>query len=120
MDISQNEFFKPVIGITLGDAAGIGAEVVCKAVAAGLEKNSIPVIIDNECSLLRGMQRSRVSFPYRVIRSIGEAGNAGPIPLLPLGHIGGRVPAPGLLSPENGRDEGELLVRCIALCQQGG
>ena len=50
---------KPVIGITLGDAAGIGPEIVCKVAAAGfLSQLSLPVIVGGESILLRGMRHA--------------------------------------------------------------
>ena len=75
----------PFIGITLGDAAGIGAEIVCKAAASGvLQKNTCPVIIDSEAVLLRGMKQSNVAFPYHVVNSLEEARESDILPLLPL------------------------------------
>ncbi len=53
---------KNVIGITFGDAAGIGAEIVCKTAATGfLQEHSIPVIVGQEDMLLRGMRHTGVS-----------------------------------------------------------
>ena len=79
---------KPVIGITMGDPAGIGAELVCKAAAAGFFKSSaIPVIVGEEALLLRGMRHSGTKFEYRVVGSVEEAAKGGPIALLPCGNL---------------------------------
>jgi 4-hydroxythreonine-4-phosphate dehydrogenase len=118
MSTDNNTDYKPLIGITLGDAAGIGAEIVCKAVAVGaLQKMGRPIIIDSESILKRGMQQSGVSFPYCVIHSIEEAKSTTQLPLLPLSQLKAEEITMGKCSIELGKDEGTLLVRCIEYCQ---
>lgn len=110
----------PVIGITLGDAAGIGAELVCKVAALGyLQEKSVPVIIGQEAMLLRGMRHADVSFPYRLVSSVLEAKQSGEIALLPFGDLDIDRVEMGKTSLENGKAQGDTLVRCIELCQQG-
>lgn len=111
----------PFIGITLGDAAGIGAEIVCKAAASGvLQKNTCPVIIDSEAVLLRGMKQSNVAFPYHVVNSLEEARESDILPLLPLSCLKASKIIMGKSSAELGRDEGNLLVECINFCKKKG
>lgn len=111
----------PVIGITLGDAAGIGAEIVCKAAASGvLSKRSIPVIIGQEDLLLRGMRHSGASFPYHVVGSPAQAdASQDKIALLPFGDLDIARTDMGVSSPENGYVQGDTVIECIRLCRQG-
>ncbi len=120
MILSTNQIkHRPFIGITLGDAAGIGAEIVCKAAASGfLQKNAHPVIIDSETSLLRGMKQSNVLFPYRIVKSLTEARESDILPLLPLSGLKTTEITMGKSVVEFGKDEGDLLVKCIELCQE--
>ncbi len=111
---------KPVIGITMGDPAGIGAELVCKAAAAGFFKSSaIPVIVGEEALLLRGMRHSGTKFEYRVVGSVKEAAKGGPIALLPCGNLDIGQVKMGRETEENGRDQGDILAECIRLCEAG-
>ncbi len=111
---------KNVIGITFGDAAGIGAEIVCKTAATGfLQEHSIPVIVGQEDMLLRGMRHTGESFPYRVINGAAQAREQGPIALLPAGNLDVGSVKMGTVSEANGKDEGDILVKCIRLCEAG-
>jgi len=65
---------KPVIGVTLGDVAGIGPEIVCKVGSTGVfEKDVHTVIIADESELKKGIEVSGKSFPYIVADSIDSA-----------------------------------------------
>jgi len=63
-----NHLSKPRIGITIGDAAGIGAEIVLKAVAdAGLLALARMVILADARELQRQAQHFRLSAAYPVV-----------------------------------------------------
>ena len=111
---------KPVIGITMGDPAGIGAELVCKAAASGfLNNGSIPVIVGEEALLRRGMKHTGTRFEYRIVDSVKEAAGGGPVALLPYGNLDIDQVKIGRETEENGTDQGNILVECIRLCQTG-
>ena len=63
---------KPIIAITMGDPAGIGPEVIAKALTHEwvLEACS-PLIIGSERALKRALRITRASFPYEC-RAAGE------------------------------------------------
>lgn len=111
---------KPVIGITMGDPAGIGAELVAKWAAS--EENmsgSFPVIVGEEALLVRGMKQAGVKFPYRIVRSAREAYTPGPVCLLPFGSLDISQVKIGEETPESGADQGKILEECIRLCCAG-
>ncbi len=112
---------RPVIGITMGDAAGIGAELVCKAAASGqLNRHATPVVIGQEALLRRGMRHAGVSFPYYVIQSPAQADPAcSAVALLPFGSLDIAKVEMSVGTPENGRDQGDAAVECIRLCNEG-
>ncbi|MHC1787464.1 MAG: PdxA family protein [Christensenellales bacterium] len=111
----------PMIGITLGDAAGIGAEIVCLAAAAGsLSARALPLIIGQEELLLRGMRHAGVSFPYQKVASPAQARELkGALALLPYGALDAQSIRMGVGTTENGRAQGEAVLHCIRLCQAG-
>lgn len=56
----------PALGIILGDAAGIGPEVVCKILYSGDWKGRyIPIVIGSEMALKLGMKCAGVEFKYK-------------------------------------------------------
>ncbi len=111
---------KPVIGITLGDAAGIGAEIVCKAASSGfLTQRSVPVIVGQEEMLRMGMRHAGVSFDYYRINSPSEADRSkGMVALLPFGDLDIGHVAMGVGTVANGKTQGDTVLECIRLCRK--
>ena len=59
---------RPRIGITIGDPAGIGVEVVLKAVAEStLRKNCLPVIIGDAAYLTQTAQKLSLNADYNIV-----------------------------------------------------
>ncbi|MFB3789402.1 MAG: 4-hydroxythreonine-4-phosphate dehydrogenase PdxA [bacterium] len=68
---------KPIIAVTMGDPAGIGPEVIAKALThEWVLKACSPLIIGSERSLARAMRITGASFPYEC-RPAGEEFPAG-------------------------------------------
>lgn len=112
---------RPVIGVTMGDAAGIGAEIVCKAAASGfLARHAVPVIVGREDLLRRGMRHAGAAFDYRLIDSPleADAGSDG-VYLLPFGDSPLDQVRMGESSRSNGAAQAAELLECIRLCRMG-
>ena len=59
---------KPILAVPLGDAAGIGPEIIAKLCANGfLMEHAKPVLVGDEGVLKRGMRDTGVSFSYTVL-----------------------------------------------------
>jgi 4-hydroxythreonine-4-phosphate dehydrogenase len=57
--LSKNKMFKPIVAVTMGDPAGIGPEVVLKALAdPAVRRACRPVVIGDWGILSRGLKRS--------------------------------------------------------------
>ena len=113
---------KPVIGITLGDAAGIGPEIVARVAAKGLlTQYSNPVIIADETIWQRGMKLGGVSVEYQKVDNINDAVNmcSAKLTLLDTNTLKAQDVALGEVSAANGKDEGDRLVECIKYCNEG-
>jgi 4-hydroxythreonine-4-phosphate dehydrogenase len=116
----MNTADKPVIGITLGDAAGIGPEIVAKAAARGLlTEGARPVIIADERLLRLGMNIAGADFAYTTVTSIQDAAQAGGLAVLDTRSVDMDHLVLGQVSLVNGKEEGDLLVDCIRYCQDG-
>ena len=65
---------KPAIGITMGDAAGIGPEIVSKTASESFfSEMAHPVIIGDERVLKLGMKIAGVQINYTAVSSAEEA-----------------------------------------------
>ena len=117
---------KPVIGITLGDAAGIGPELVAKAAAKGvLTEQARPLIVGDEALLRLGMNIAGVDFGYRLVSDLRSADlrsadlNEGVIHVLNTKSVDVDLLKLGEVSSVNGKEEGDRLVDCINFCKKG-
>jgi len=110
---------KPVLAVTLGDPAGIGPELVAKALADGLFDRAKTVIVGDRGILERGMKDTGIKASIPVAQTIGEALETPGTVLLQAGSLDASQVKLGETSPEYGKDQGDLLVQCIRWCEQG-
>lgn len=111
---------KPVLGVTLGDAAGVGPEIVAKVAAKGLlTEYGRPIIIADRRLLESGMKIAGVHFDYQVAQTIDEALRMDGLVLLDTKSIDPAAIKTGEISLESGKEQGDRLVECIRYCQKG-
>lgn len=104
----------------MGDAAGIGPEIVAKVAAKGfLEEWARPILIGDRTVLERGMRDTGCSFPYKAVEAIEEALKTEGLILIDTHSRNAADVEIGRVSVENGKEEGDLLVDCIRYCQAG-
>ncbi len=111
---------RPRIAITMGDPAGIGPEVVLKAVAeAQVQRVCVPVIVGDAQLLAHTARTLDLQCGYDVVQR-GE-----PIPAMAaepliyhLNNIGGHV-EPGVESGAAGRAAAEYIEAAVELCAAG-
>ena len=105
---------KKPIAITLGDAAGIGPEIIAKAFRDAPELTRGCFVVGDLASMRRAVQwisAGRVAQPVGLIESAAEALDMPPncLPLLQVGSLAKPV-LPGRLSAEAGRLAGDCVV----------
>jgi len=111
---------KPTIGITMGDAAGIGSEIVAKNASEDFfSKDAHPVIIGAEEVLKLGMNIAGVKFDYTAVSSIEEAVGAPGVVLLRAGSVEADSVKMGLKTVEYGRDSAVNLRHAVDYCRRG-
>jgi len=116
---------KPVIGVVLGDAAGIGPELVAKAGAGGvLTRYAIPVVVGDEKLLALGMKIAGLDFkflpfPPSVKKTGRDSLNEGEIYLIDTRSVDMTGLIIGKVNRINGKEEGDRLVDCIEYCKKG-
>src|SRR5256712_1671313 len=80
---------RPRVAITMGDAAGIGPEIIVKALAdASVAAGAIPLVLGEARVLERAMDATQVRLPIRTIAKPAEAeGRAGTIELIDYRNV---------------------------------
>ncbi|HEX8179916.1 MAG TPA: 4-hydroxythreonine-4-phosphate dehydrogenase PdxA [Pyrinomonadaceae bacterium] len=111
---------RPRIGITMGDPAGIGPEVVLKAVAEEkVRRACVPVIVGDAQLLAHTARTLDLQCGYDIIQR-GEplpASAHDPV-IYHLNNISGHV-EPGVESGAAGRAAGEYIEAAVELCAAG-
>jgi len=110
---------KPVLGITLGEAAGIGPEIIAKLCAQDrLAQYCRPVLIGDARVLSAGQRIAGVTFPFRVVGEIDEVAWEGPISIIDLKNLDPDTVAMGAVDPKSGKVTGDTLLQCLELLKQ--
>lgn len=111
---------KPILGILLGDAAGVGPEIVAKVAAKGvLQAYCRPIIIGDLRVLKMGMKVQGVDFPLNVIENAEDANWEKGIPVLDQKNLDPATIKVGEVSAECGKVTGEFLVKAVNLYKEG-
>lgn len=117
---TQMDIEKPVIGILLGDATGIGPELVAKLVAQGLlNKYCYPIIIGDKRVLEMGMKIAGVQFPIAIIEDVNEAKWDEAIPVLDLRNLDPSEIKLGEVNSYSGKITGDMLITAVELYKAG-
>lgn len=115
----ENE--RPVMGVTVGDPAGVGPEIVVKALADPTAYESVrPVVYADGCILEAALKVAGLAVRVRSVHSPGEAKfEPGTIDYVDAGVL--TVPIPyGVISAEGGRAGFTYLDRAIDDALSGG
>jgi 4-hydroxythreonine-4-phosphate dehydrogenase len=111
---------KPILGITLGEAAGIGPEIVAKLCAQKrLTPYCRPVLIGDARVLELGKKIAHVDFPVAIVENVSEIDWNGPISILDLKNFDPADLEMGKINVASGRATGDALVAALHLLQQG-
>ena len=112
---------KPVLGILLGEATGIGPEIIAKLCAENrLTPYCRPVLIGDKRVLDLGKKIAQVDFPVEVIENVEEAcWDNGILPLLDQKNLDPKDIKVGEVDPYSGKITGDMLVTSIELLKAG-
>ena len=112
---------KPVIGLMLGDATGIGPEISAKLLASGAASEVAHVIVIGDRRVLDlGLRDAGVKLAYRAYPAIDSVRwPSEPLPVLDLGNIDPGRFERGQPSADSGRLTGETLKLMIDLAGAG-
>jgi 4-hydroxythreonine-4-phosphate dehydrogenase len=110
----------PRIGVTMGDPAGIGPEVVLKAVAEEeILKICVPVIIGDAQLLAHTARTLDLNCGYDIVRHNEQLPDDLSAPVIfHLDNVGGRI-EPGVESGRAGKAAAEYIETAVELCAAG-
>src|SRR3972149_1270472 len=113
----MRELFRPFLGLTIGDPAGSGPEIVPKPLTHEEVRAACRPLVIGEAGIMRRATRiCHLDLPVRAIASPGEAtGAPGLLEVLDLKNIDAASCPPGVLSPQCGRAAVEYLYKAIDL-----
>ena len=112
---------RPLIAITMGDPAGIGPEVVVKALGAPrLRGRAVPIVVGDARVIRQAAELVRTDRPVRPIAEPGDADPEGrTIDVLDLRNADPSAIAPGRVSAAAGRASMEAIERAAELTLAG-
>lgn len=111
---------KPILGILLGEATGIGPEIVAKLCAESRLSLYCKPILVGDIRVAKLAQRiAKLNFPICAIEDISQANWEGPIPILDQKNLDPANLELGQINANSGRATGDTLVTALRLCQKG-
>ncbi|MBI3953737.1 MAG: 4-hydroxythreonine-4-phosphate dehydrogenase PdxA [Chloroflexi bacterium] len=114
---------RPIIAITLGDPAGIGPEVVVKALAAQAGRRRrpyVPVVIGSAAVVQNALDLVKLELQVRPIEAVGHSqGRPGTVDVLEMQNLELRRAPPGRPSAAAGAACMEWATKAAQLCLDG-
>jgi 4-phospho-D-threonate 3-dehydrogenase / 4-phospho-D-erythronate 3-dehydrogenase len=112
---------RPRLGITMGDPAGVGPEIIVKALArADVAASCRPVVIGDRSVMAAAIELVRSPLALRALGRVEEGtGTPGTIECLDLGNADAATLPRGAVSAEAGRAAYAYIETAVRLCQAG-
>jgi len=112
---------RPILGITMGDPAGIGPEIAIKALAEkAIYKICRPLLIGNHDCMVKAVEMTKTPLMVRTITHPKNAGfEHGIIDVLNVGTDGIEKIKQGRISPEAGNASFGYIKKVIELAMEG-
>lgn len=111
----------PLIGITMGDPAGVGPEITARALAVAAVAAACRAVVIGDGSIMQAtLELLRSPLRLHRVESVGQCAFApGTLECLDLANVdAGRLPR-SAVSAEAGRAAYAYIERAVALCQAG-
>lgn len=108
---------KPIIGISMGDAAGIGPEIIIKTLELdSLYKRCFPVVVGDAAVMQQEVKNLKTTIKINAIQEVSEASfKHGIIDVIDLKHVDLTVLKPGEVSAMAGKAAFEAVKKNIDL-----
>ena len=113
--------FRPVIGISMGDPAGIGPEIAAKALAdKRVYEIARPLIVGDANTIAKAIEIVKVDLEVRAISEVGQAKfEYGNIDVFDLKNVDTDALVYGRVQPMAGKAAFEAIEKVISLAMEG-
>ena len=109
---------KPILGILLGEAAGIGPETVAKVCAQNILMSYCrPLLIGDARVLKQGMKIAGVQFPIIIAEDLLKIDWNGAVPIVDLKNLDPDTVEFSKIDAKSGRATGEQILTALNLCK---
>ena len=110
---------KPILGIMLGEASGIGPEIIAKLCAQDkLRQYCRPVLIGDVRVLKAGQKVAGVDFPFTAVTDTAEIDWNGPVSIIDQKNLDPAVVPVGKVDAASGKVTGDTLIVAMELLKQ--
>ena len=108
---------RPIVGLMLGDATGVGPEVSVKLLALPTTRETARVVVVGDARVLElGMADAGIRLGWRPVEKVGDIDWDAPgVPLIDLANIDPGKLIRGKMNPDSGRLSGETLQHMIRM-----
>lgn len=112
---------EPFIAITMGDPAGSGAELICKALANPSRLPKAPLLVVGDASMMK--KAATITKSLNSVRAFQNPAEIHfepeTIPVLDLQNVDPENHSYGVVRPEFGKAAYQYIVKAVELCRQG-
>jgi len=114
--MKEGDHMKPILGITMGDAAGVGPEIIVRALATkSVYEMCRPIVIGDKKILERAVRLTQVPLRCRAVAKAAEGGNEfGVVDVIDLNNLPADLPF-GQLNPVAGKAAYEYIETAAKL-----
>ena len=111
----------PIIGITMGDPAGIGPEIILKALAdADIYRLCRPVVLGDPEILSSNVSEADQEIPFNIISSPTDAeAQHGKVDLMAVSELKGEAVLPGKPTVEGGKAMVAYIIKAVEMTLEG-
>lgn len=112
---------QPTIAVTMGDPAGIGPEIVARALSEGEVRAACrPVVVGDPRLMARAVQLVKSPLRVRPVQTAREAGgDPSTLDVLPAGAVDPETLTPGTLDARWGKSAAQCVERAVAAAKGG-
>lgn len=112
---------RPILGVTMGDPAGVGPEIIARAAAdAAVRRDSRPIVIGAASAMSAALALIDSSLTLHAVKRVADCRWAdGTLEVLDLANVDMQALPRGAVSAEAGRAAYDYVERAVALAKAG-
>jgi 4-hydroxythreonine-4-phosphate dehydrogenase len=112
---------RPIVGLVLGDATGIGPELCARVLGSSMGSTAVRLLVVGDARVLDvGARDAQIPIAHRTYDTVGQVDwDAPTVPVLDVGNLDPAGLTRGAVSADAGRAVGEWLAHAVQLAAGG-